>query len=441
MERGGNFRFFVVHGFLVLALIGCAGGDGSSPSAPPSGSLDSTFGEDGKVATAVTSSSSYDFGYAMAIQPDGKILVVGVTDWGTGEYFAVARYTMDGSLDPAFGGTGTGKVVTGFGHGRDSAYCVAVQADGKILVGGSSHNGTNHDFGIARYLADGALDPAFNLNGKVTTAVGPGDDIIYGLAVQPDGKIVAAGVAWNGTDYDFALARYHSDGRLDSTFGTGGKVVTDIGMAPDHAKSVALQSDGKIVVGGCSQTGLDMDFTLGRYQADGRLDSSFGTGGVVKTPVAVGGTDSISGIAIQPDGKIVAVGDVRLGSQWDIALARYRADGSLDPTFGAGGKAVTELGTDFDHAAAVGLQSDGKIVLSGYVGSTLTRTNFAVVRYHADGSLDRGFGTSGKSTTEFSAPYPSYAYGVGIQPGGKIVAAGYMYNGSNDDFALARYNP
>jgi len=395
------------------------------------GSLDTSFDGDGKVRTPVGSSS--DFAYSVALQPDGKIVVAGYAYVSGGGYdFAVVRYNPNGSLDTSF--DGDGKVTTPIGTSDDYGYSVAIQPDGKIVVAGYSYNGSNYDFAVVRYNPNGSLDTSFDGDGKVPTPIGSGDDHGYGVAIQSNGKIVVAGDSYNGSNYDFALVRYNSDGSLDTSFDGDGKVVTPIGSSSDYGRSVALQSDGKIVVAGYSSG----DFALARYNSsNGSLDTSFDADGKVTTPIG-SSSDYACGVAVQSDGKIVAAGYTWTGSTWEFALARYNANGSLDTSFDADGKVTTRVGTGDDSARGIALPSDGKIVVAGYSidGSNY---DFALARYNANGSLDTSFDADGKVTTSFGSA-SNYGYSVAVQSDGKMVLAGYTYNGSNDDFALVRYN-
>src|SRR5262249_31918578 len=219
---------------------------------------------------------------------------------------------------------GSGGIVTTDFFGRlDRAFAVAVQADGKILAAGiAAKPGEQRNFALARYNSDGSLDPGFGSNGRVTTDFYGLLDNAYALAIQPDGKIVAAGSATipGSNTNEFALARYDADGTLDSTFGNGGKVATAVLALNDPALALALQSDGKIVAGGFALiAGLNYDFALVRYSGvDGTPDPGFGTGGVVLTDFA-GGDDEIKALAIQSDGKIIAGGPaLSNGSGYDF---------------------------------------------------------------------------------------------------------------------------
>ncbi|MFH1140349.1 MAG: delta-60 repeat domain-containing protein, partial [Chloroflexota bacterium] len=248
---------------------------------------------------------------------------------------------------------------------------------------------------LARCNADGSLDTSFGIGGKMTTDFGDSGDFVGLVAIQSDGKIVAAGQS----DYDFALARFNADGSLDTTFGTSGKVTTDFG-GDDAGESMAIQSDGAIVMVGWSNAGGNADFALARYNANGSLDTSFGTGGKVTTDF--GGNSHGLSVAIQGDGRIVVSGNAVVGSPSDFALARYNANGSLDTTFGAGGKVTTDFGGagGADSGNSVAIQSDGRIVVAGFSNAG-GFNDFALARYNANGILDTTFGTGGKVTTDF----------------------------------------
>ncbi len=300
-----------------------------------------------------------------------------------------------GDLDPTFGVGG--KVTTDFGGLNDGARALVQQPDGKLVAAGQAEAG-DFDFALARYLPDGSLDPTFGTGGMVTTDFGT-FPFAAALVQQADGKLVAGGPTDAGGCCDFALVRYLSDGSLDPTFGVGGKVTTDFGGF-EAAAALVQQPDGKLVAAGLSTAGSApaTDFALARYLPDGSLDPTFGVGGKVTTDFEGGGA---SALVLQPDGKLVAAGNSRLtGLVSDFALARYLSDGSLDPTFGVGGKVTTDFG-GFDRIAALILQSDGKLVAGGNSGSGSGLPSFALVRYLPDGSLDPTFGVGGKVTTDF----------------------------------------
>ena len=296
----------------------------------------------------------------------------------------------------------------------DYANALALRPDGKLVAAGASRV----DLALARYKSNGSLDPSLGGDGRVVTSALFDFLGARALALQPDGKLVVVGGGFNA---DFELARYNPDGSLDKSFGKGGKVNTVLGD-DDEANAVVLQPDGKLVAAGDS-------FALARYNADGSLDTSFGTGGKVTTPFGYGYGDAFA-LVLQPDGKLVAAGEsfaTETGSNYEFALARFNADGSLDTSFGTGGKVTTAFGSDNAGAFALVLQPDGKLVAAGD-----TRTEFALARFNADGSLDPSFGGDGRVTTALFA-----AYALVLQPDGKLVAAG----GSPDGLALTRYNP
>ncbi len=300
--------------------------------------------------------------------------------------------------------------------------------------------------------AGGALDRSFGSGGKVLTDFGGkgSNDCALAVAIQRDGKIVAAGFSKEAGRFDdFALARYTTKGTLDRSFGSGGKVTTDIsGRNNDEAFAVAIQADGKIVAGdGETREGVGRsDFALARYLANGRLDRSFGSRGKVLTGVRgtpVAGGDAV---ALQGDGKIVAAGWSGTASCAicnDFALIRYTTKGTLDRSFGSGGKVTTDIsGRNNDEAFAVAIQADGKIVAAGFSEAREAGRfdDFALVHYTTKGTLDRSFGSGGKVTTAFSGGNDDSAGAVAIQRDGKIVAAGWSKGaGRLRDFALARY--
>jgi len=397
----------------------------------PDGSLDITFDTDGLLTTAFGDSA--DCAYAVAVQADGKIVAAGYA-WNSDRDFALARYNPDGSLDTTF--SDDGLLTTDFGSSSD-ANAVAVQADGKIVAAGNAYDGSTADFALARYNPDGSLDTTFSSDGLLTTAFGSGSDFAYAVALQADGKIVAAGYADNGVNRDFALARYNPDGSLDTTFSSDGLLTTDFGNSEDRARAMALQADGKIVAAGYADNGITDDFALARYNPDGSLDTTFSGDGLLTTDFG-NSEDRAYAVALQADGKIVVAGVADNGSNYDFALARYNPDGSLDTTFSEDGKLTTDFGSnDNDDAAyAVAVQADGKIVAAGYAYNGFNR-DFALARYNPDGSLDTTFSGDGLLTTDFGSSDGAYA--VALQADGKIVAAGYAYAGSNNHFALVRY--
>jgi uncharacterized delta-60 repeat protein len=347
-------------------------------------------------------------------------------------------FSADVLLDSSFGAGG--KVSTNFASGTDVIRAIALQSDGKIVAAGYARNATN-DFALARYNADGSLDTSFGTGGKVTTAFGTGTDQGWAVAIQSDGKIVVAGQARNTND-DFAVARYNTNGTLDATFGTGGTATTAVGTSTDYARAVAIQPDGKIVVAGETKNGTYYNFAIVRYNANGTLDTSFNANG--KLTVALSTCNNYGkAMLLQPDGKIVVVGyaDIPSGGRcrgrYDFAVTRVSSTGALDASFGTTGKVTTDMGNKSDAAYALALQSDGKILAAGVGGTAL---DFALARYTTAGALDTNFGTSGKVTTNVpSAAANDYAYAVGVQPNGKILVSGYSVVSGVNQFSILRY--
>jgi uncharacterized delta-60 repeat protein len=411
---------------LPMLVVLVLGGDGLA--AP--GDLDPHFGTGGIVITDVSPSNN-DNALAAVLQPDGKIVAAG-TSFNGGD-FAVVRYNPNGTLDTGFG-TG-GKVSTPVGSGSDFGNAVALQPDGKIVVAGQAMGSTNLDVAVVRYLPNGLLDSGFGSGGQVITPIGTSDDVANSVAIQPDGKIVVAGTASGAipTD-DVAVVRYTTTGALDGTFGSGGKVVTSISPGADGASALALQPDGKIVVAGITDAASAADFALVRYTAAGALDGSFGSGGKVTTSLS-GGTDDALGLALQPDGKIVAGG---LANS-DFGLARYNQNGTLDASFGSGGTVTTDVAPGHsDVGRSVALQPDGKIVLGGFTVGAPSPEDFAAVRYDPDGSLDGSFGAGGIVITDPSPGHINEGHAVVVQPDGNILLAGRADNGPSDT-AVVRY--
>ncbi len=406
------------------------------PATAAPGDLDLTFGGTGKVVTPILSGN--DGATGTAVQSDGKIVVAGYSFNGSNYDFAVVRYMDTGALDPTFGG-GTGKVTTAIGSGDDLGNGVALQSDGKIVVAGYSYNGSTNEFAVVRYNTDGTLDTAFGGTGKVTADFG-GSDSGTSVTMQNDGRIVVAGYTYtSGTALLFAVARYNTNGSLDTTFNGTGQVTTAVGTGNnDVASGVAVQSDGKIVVVGYSSTfSLTPNHTaLVRYNADGSLDMTFGANHDGKVITAVSGSlDYGRSVTLQGDGKIVVGGTSNNGSDYDFALVRYNADGSLDTSFNGTGKVITGISSGDDTVFGVVVQSDMKIVVAGT--STEPNGNFALARYNTNGSLDTSFGGTGIVITASGGD--AQCTSVALQADGKIVVAGYSLNGSNNDFTVARY--
>jgi len=371
------------------------------------------------------------------VQADGKIVAAGFANLDGADDFALVRYNSNGTLDASFG-TG-GKVTTDIAHSPDGAIAIVRQADEKFVVAGNSYINGHFDFALARYNSNGSLDTTFGTSGRVTTDIGSPYEEATAVAVQPDGKIVVAGGAVFGLFNDFVLVRYNSNGTLDTTFGTGGKVITNLAGVSAQAYSVAVQRDGKIVVAGEANVGGGYDFALVRYNSNGTLDASFGSRGQVFTDFGTAQQGfsfaQASALALQPDGKIVLAGQAFLRQDYDFALARYNINGTLDTSFGSGGRVSTDFATPNAGANSVAIQPDGMIVAGG-----LAKSHLALVRYTTRGGLDLNFGLGGKVNTALGLN--DSVDSLAIKGDGKIVAVGQTFNSSDSSYhyALVQYN-
>lgn len=433
---------------VVVPLIAVAGVFGQATI----GNLDPTFGSGGSVRTDF--SGNIDRANAVAIQPDGKIVAAGssFSSTKTVEDFIVARYNPNGSLDKRFGNNG--KITTDFFRNVDSISALVIQPDGKIVVAGVAQlagtGGTPRVFALARYTSDGRPDPSFGNGGSLTTSFGGTFAAASAIMLQPDGKIVVAGTAdFNprvpGSGLDFALARYHTNGSLDASFGDAGKVVFDFFGSFDQANAAALQPDGKIIVVGSASydsANTDIGFALTCINPDGSTDFGFGSGGKQITDFFGAGAKA-NGVVLQSDGRFVVAGTASDSATrpvaTDFALARYNADGSLDSSFGVGGEtSVPFSDSATEQANALALAPDGKIIVAGTAFKTFSAPpDFALRRYNADGSIDTNFGVNGSITTDFAAGTDN-AQAVAIQADGNIVVAGRAFR-SSFDLTLARY--
>ena len=437
------FRGIVTAGIVLASFISwqaaqAAGGD-----------LDPTFGTGGMLMTDLGRST--DLANAVAIQSDGKLVVVGQTyknnDYSD-EDFAVARYNADGTLDTTFGAGG--RVRTDFPGLAAVPSSVVIQPDGKIVVAGGAFPLFTFlgNFELVRYNPNGSLDRSFGNGGIVTTNF-PQGSYAFDVALQPNGKIIAAGTVFvnfdpgESSDTDFALARYNPDGTLDATFGNGGQVTTDFLGFEDDAFSVLIQPDGKIVaVGSANDPATFYDFAAARYFSNGTIDTTFGVAGKVRTDFGDQNFDRARSAALQPDGRLVAAGFAisQNGGVQNFAVARYTSNGILDTTFSRDGKTQIDFGNCCQGATKVLLQSDGKIITVGGSNGESSEDDFLLARLNPRGSLDNTFGVAGRVRTSFG-DLNGGANGAAVQSDGKIVAVGFQATFSNQwsNFALARY--
>lgn len=406
--------------------------------------LDTTFNSTGIVTTSI--SGLDDFAFSLAVQPDGKTVVAGLSDSDPSDAtirfdadVAVVRYEVDGSLDSSFNGTGIVTTTLGSGSGGGSQNAVAIQPDGMIVVAASINNDdsyNNSDFAVLRFQSNGAPDQSF-INGThiVTTSIGSNIDGVSDVAIQPDGKIVVAGHTNNSTDpmstdFDFALVRYDSGGSLDMTFNGTGIITTPIGNGDDFGVAMDISPEGKIVLAGANYGDAPSgECAVVRYNDNGSLDPEFNGTGIVTTPCDVGG---VYNVAIQPDGKIVTVG-------FDFIM-RYNNDGSLDTSFNGTGVVTLPI-----IGEVVTIQPDNTIIVAGSLD--LPDSAFAVARYLDNGTLDTSFNQAGIVTTSVGTLFDDFGSLAGFDsgeavaslPDGNIVVAGYSYWNEQAEFTVLRY--
>ncbi len=422
----------VTRGFVVLGLWASVTTTHAAP-----GSLDLTFGSgNGKVIQPISTNAD-DNAHAMVIQPDGKIVVVGACGTTTSRDFCVARFEPSGALDDTF--SGDGKVITQVGTGNSDAYAVAIQADGKIVVAGQCGNVGTRDFCLVRYNPNGTVNANFGDNGQVITAVGSGDDAAESMAIQSDGKIVVAGTCRLGSNDAFCVARYNPDGSLDDTFSSNGTVLTSVTADDDVGRAVAIQSDGKIVVAGyCGDTSVSVAYCAARYLSNGDLDDSFDFDG--KVTASIGNfLDVASAIALQADGKMLIAGTTTL-TTGDPAFSAIRVNpfGSLDTSFSANGRLSFSIGAGDDLGKSVAIQPDGKVVIAGTC-AVASSFDFCVARLNSDGTLDNTFSVNGSTITPISANAEDRVAGMALDGDGNIVVSGSCGAAPNRDFCVARY--
>jgi uncharacterized delta-60 repeat protein len=429
--------------FFLLAIFSLAGF-----SRAADGDLDQTFGNGGKVLSDL--SGGFDHLSQIALQADGKIVAAGDFRLSNGNpHIELARYNSNGTLDASFGTNG--RVTTTVSTFGEVANGVAIQPDGKIVIVGSvaSPGAGDTSFLTVRYNANGSLDAGFGAGGVVITNIGDVSDTANAVALQTDGKILVTGEMGifrppgEERNSDLALVRYNADGSLDTSFGTNGRTISDFGPAAEYyaedVGDIIVLPDGKIVVVGDSDGAGYYDFLIARYNANGSLDQTFGTNGRTKTDLGNGYQDGAAGAALQADGKIVSVGAALPNSfDLDFALVRYNADGSLDASFGTNGKVVFGLENLRDEELAdVAVQADGKILALGDSNSS-NNSGFLLWRFNADGTRDTSFGNNGLVRTSFGSN-AAFTMTLLIQPDAKILASGFSPLFQSSDFALVRY--
>lgn len=396
--------------------------------------LDTSFGANGKVYTSFGAFSN--FFYDLAVLPNGTIYAASAKE---GAFFEtngifISRYLPNGTLDTSF--DNDGKIEVGYGSNYEFCHSIAIQPDEKLIVAGSS----NGSFSIARLNTNGTYDTTFSGDGKMIFVFGAGiGSKINKLLLQPDGKILAIGQAYNGTNYDFGMARFNADGSTDSSFGNAGEMLVTIGPANDFGRNAVLQPDGKIVVCGYSNNASGDSFSITRLNNDGTLDTGFGTNGKIYYNIPTKNLCVAESIAIQSDGNLLIAGH----ADGDFAILKYNSNGTLDTTFGNSGYSTTDFGNFQDKSYALAIQNDNKIILAGhgYEAGNTGLFHAAIARYNANGTLDTTFSSDGKMVL----PMAIYSDGIEsmfIQPDGKLLFGGYSRadNSSITEQVLFRIN-
>jgi uncharacterized delta-60 repeat protein len=396
--------------------------------------LDNSFGTNGLVVTTPQIGEVI----ALARQADGKIVTAGRVIGDATHQFEIIRYNNDGNLDNGFG---IGGIVITYVSFLSTATAIAIQPDGKIVVAGTYHTGdfaNIYHMAVARYHVDGSIDSTFGTDGLVMPEVGFSEEI-NDMALQPDGKIIVAGAIANDLSgaESFMLVRFNSNGTLDSGFGTSGVTTTSVNISSEIV-GIELLPNGKIIAAGREGPYDDpptpdyVNFAIARYTTQGILDNSFGTNGLVVTDVAAGAPDVLQSMIVQPDGKIVAAGS----SGNNQCLVRYQNDGSLDNTFGTSGKVIRPGPPAVLHLA---LRNNGKLITAGTMTGMVGSADFMLNGYLPNGAVDTNFGLNGTILTNFPTIIPEGANDLSncilIAPDGKIIVAG----SSDMHVALARY--
>lgn len=397
---------------------------------PQAGSFDTTFDGDGKTMYCFTpnnyhASLDYDF------QSNGKIVSLG----SDSNCFDLVRFNTDGSLDTTFGTNGyVGQLCNLFPNGGYYERQMVIQSDDKILIMGNQQNGVYPNaYWVVRLLPNGTMDTSFNGTGYLDVSLGTPQDRGSCIALQPDGKILLGGTSGSTAQY-FTMIRLTTTGAFDTTFGTNGVVQTAFDGSPQSIGTcIAVQPDGKLVMGGYTQTSSVLPFNFGvvRYMPNGTLDPTFGTGGKIATDIISTDSDQATDVLVQPDGKIVLAGCAGTNTVGLMTAVRYLPNGTLDTSFADNGiLQIPNSASVFFNSVA--LQTDGKLVFGGGGNGV-----FAIYRYNSDGTADTAFGNNG-----FVDGMGNYASKVLIQPNQKIVIGGSYIDESNTPCLLIeRLNP
>lgn len=404
MQRARTLTLLLVA--LSMAVAPMSQSYGAAP--PPEGSFDPAWSGDGIVAMPMTPTLNV---YAVARQSDGKIVLAG----NSGQQTMVMRLNADGSLDHGFGSSGM--VTKSVGSGFSAAYAVAMQPDDKIVLAGEADNATV-DVSVLRFTSNGTLDPQFDGDGVKIVDLGKGESGAA-VAVQPDGKIVVGGTTGNSSTADGFVVRLLPSGALDTSFaGDGSADTTGKISVKNYVDAMALGPAGAIVTCGYQDDGTHQRLLAVRYTATGGFDTTFDGDGVAVV-TSTDDTTIATGAAVTSSGAIVCAGSLSSATSTHTLVARFTAHGALDPTYNGNGLALSDVPTNADEASGVAVQHDGKVVTAGLSGDG----RMVVERFTNAGAMDTTFKGTGYVAVKVGGD-PTFANGVLVQPDGKIVAAG-----------------
>ena len=399
------------------------------PAQAAAGQLDHSFSNDGR-ATAFPKGAT---GFGVAIDGKGRIVVAGYTTLGADTDFALARFRANGTLDPNFGG-GDGRVTTDLG-GTDYGFDVAIGSNGRIVVAGQRVRPSGSLMAVAVYGPRGVLDRDFSKDGITFVDFGRELQGANAVAVGANDKIVVGGSTSNGETSRWALARLRPKGSRDRDFGGDGRVTVDLTASDEQINDLTIVAGGKVVAVGSAESGLSPRIAIARFLIGGTLDRGFGKRGVKITDVA-NGSDTAYGLAEQPDEKLVVVGHVANGGKADWGVLRYGTNGRLDDTFHGDGIRILAFGSDYEFAQSAVVQANGRIVVVGRMRRS-GNDHFGIVRLKPNGSFDQGFSKDGRVIIDFDGGSDT-ARDVALQDNGRIVVAGEAFDRGRRRFAVAR---
>ncbi len=409
---------------VILAVLAVA-----LPAHAAAGKLDQSFSNDGRVTAFPKGATAF----GAAVDGKGRILVAGYTLENDTD-FALARFRPNGTPDPGFGG-GDGRVTTDLG-GTDYGFDIALGSNGRIVVAGQRDRPSGTLMAVAVYGPRGVLDRDFSKDGITFVGFDKEFQGANAVAVGANDKIVIGGSTSNGETSRWALARLRPNGSRDRGFGGDGRVTVDLTPSDEQINDLTIVTGGKIVAVGSAESGLSPRIATARFLLGGALDRDFGKRGVKITDVA-NGADTAYGVAEQPDEKLVVVGHVANGGKADWGVLRFGPNGRLDDAFHGDGVRILTFGSDYEFAQSAAVQSNGRIVVVGRIRRS-DNDHFGVVRLKPNGSYDQSFSKDGRAIVDFDGGSDT-ARDVALQGNGKIVVAGEAFDGGHRRFAVARF--